>query len=98
MNRPTNFSTIYDYSSATYGIAESSTRSFISTLINMKLIERKTRTLYETNELGRKLTTSNNELDIACCLNREFDFFYEILFERKKEHLTNRELAVTAKE
>lgn len=97
MNRPTEFSTIYDYSSATYGIAESSTRAFISTLINTKLIERKTRTLYETTDLGRKLPTSNFELDIACCLNSTFTFFFEILFELKEEHLTSRELAVTAK-
>lgn len=97
MNHPTEDSTIFEYSTVTYGIAESSTRAFISTLINANFIERKTKTLYETSKLGKRFPTDNFELDFACCLNSRFLFFFEILFELQKEHLTAKELAVTAK-
>lgn len=97
MNTPTELSTIIEYSSATYRIAESSSRAFISTLMNLELIKRKTKTLYEISELGKKFPTDSLEVDFACCMNRQFSFFFEILFELKEEHLTAKKLAVTAK-
>ncbi|GGK09118.1 hypothetical protein GCM10007063_34430 [Lentibacillus kapialis] len=97
MSTPTEFSTITEYSLVTYGVAESSTRAFITTLMNLGFIQRETKTHYKTSELGGKFPTDNFEMDFACCMNSQFSFFFEILFELKEEHLTAKELAVTAK-
>jgi predicted transcriptional regulator len=97
MNNRTEFSTIAKYSSSTFGISESSTRAFISSLINLGFVERKTKTLYQTTELGRRLPTENFEIDFACCINKKFSFTFEILFELHKENLSAKKLAVIAK-
>ncbi|MFC1283876.1 hypothetical protein [Bacillus paralicheniformis] len=97
MNHPTEFSTIAEYSSVTFGISEQSTRSFISSLINLEFIERKTKTLYKATELGNKFPTKNFEIDFASCVNNKFSFVFEILLELQKKELNVKELAVVAK-
>ncbi|WP_397538054.1 restriction endonuclease [Rummeliibacillus pycnus] len=97
MDSPTDFSTIADYSSNTFGISESSARAFISSLINLNFIERKTKTLFQTTKLGGRFPTGNFELDFACCFNHKFSFVFEILFELQKEELSAKQLAVIAK-
>ncbi|MCY7998586.1 hypothetical protein [Bacillus haynesii] len=97
MNNPTELSTIVEYSSATFGISEQSTRSFISSLINLEFIKRKTKTLYETTELGYKFPTKNFEIDFASCINNKFSFVFEILLELQKKELNVKELAAVAK-
>lgn len=97
MDNPTELSTIAEYSSVTFGISESSTRTFISSLINLEVIERKTRTLFQTSELGHKFPTENFEIDFACCINKKFAFVFEILLELEKEELSAKQLAVIAK-
>ncbi|WP_156994760.1 hypothetical protein [Sporolactobacillus inulinus] len=97
MDNPTDFSTIAEYSSVTYGISEQSTRAFISSLINLDFIERKTKTLYQTTELGKKFPTKNFEIDFASCINNKFSFVYDILLELQKKELSVKQLTVMAK-
>ncbi|MBM7554903.1 hypothetical protein [Thalassobacillus pellis] len=97
MNNPTDISTVIEYSSSTFGISESSTRAFISSLVNLDFVERKTKTLFQTSDLGRKFPSDNFELDFACCINHKFNFTFEILEELKKEDLSVKQLAVIGK-
>ncbi|WDH76703.1 restriction endonuclease [Exiguobacterium marinum] len=97
MSTPTDFSTILDYSSITFGISESSTRAFISTLINLNLIERKTKTLYVSTELGKKFPSENFELDFSFCINAKIAFVFEILLELEKKSLSVKDLTVISK-
>lgn len=97
MDNPTDFSTIAEYSSVTFSISEQSTRAFISSLINLEFIERKTKTLFQTTELGKKFTTKNFEIDFACCINNKFAFVFNILLELQKKELSVKQLTVMAK-
>ncbi|MGM0885887.1 MAG: hypothetical protein ACQEW5_02835 [Bacillota bacterium] len=97
MNSPTKISTIIEYSKETYNISESSTRSYISTLINMGFIHRQTKTLFQTKELGNKFMSTISPLDFACCIHRKFNFVFEILNELKADNLDAKSLAVIAK-
>jgi len=97
MNNPTEMSTIVGYSEKTFGIKESSTRSFISNLVNLDLIERKTKVLYQTSELGKRFPTPNPELDFACCIHNKYAFVFELLLELKETPMTTKQLAVIAK-
>ncbi|WP_321433628.1 hypothetical protein [Trichococcus flocculiformis] len=97
MDNPTDISTIAEYSAVTFGISEQSTRAFISSLINLEFIERKTKTLYQTTELGRKFPTKNFEVDFAACINNKFLFVSEILLELQKTEMTVKQLTVIAK-
>ncbi|WP_210611187.1 hypothetical protein [Priestia flexa] len=97
MNNSSEINTIVEYSSITYGISESSTKAFLSTLVHLGLIERKTKTSYQTSKLGRLFPTENFEIDFACCINKKYSFVFEILFELQKEELNAKQLAVIAK-
>lgn len=97
MYKAINLDSIISYSKETYNIADSSTRSFISTLITLDLIERKTKTLYETTELGKKWMESKFQLDFVCCLQTKVLFVLEILKELEKESLSIKKLAAIAK-
>lgn len=97
MDNPTDFSTIAEYSSVTFGISEQSTRAFISSLINLEFIERKTKTLYQTTEIGKKFPTKNFEIDFASCINNKYSFVFEILLELQKKELSVKQLTVMAK-
>lgn len=97
MASPTDFITIAEYSASTFGISESSTRAFISSLVNLDFIERKTKTLYQRSELGSRFPTENFEIDFACCINKKFSFVFEILLELEKEDKSTKQLAIIAK-
>lgn len=97
MNSPTELSIIIEYSRKNYQISESSTRSFISALVNMGFVERKTRTLFQITELGNRFLSTNSTLDFACCIHNKFAFVFEILNELKEKSLDAKSLAVTAK-
>jgi len=97
MKNTAELKTIVEYSSVTYGISESSTKMFISSLIHLGLIERKTKTLYQTTQLGMSFPTENFEMDFACCINKKYSFVFEILFELQKDDLSAKQLAVIAK-
>ncbi|KAB2863580.1 MAG: hypothetical protein F9K39_07595 [Exiguobacterium chiriqhucha] len=97
MNTPTEFSTILEYSSVTFGISESSTRAFISTLINLNFIERQTKTLFTTTNLGKQFPSQNFELDFSFCVHDKVAFVFEILLELEKKNLSVKDLTVISK-
>lgn len=97
MNNSSELSTIVEYSSVTYGISGSSTKAFLSTLVHLGLIERKTKTLYQTSALGKLFPTEHFEMDFACCINKKYSFIFEILYELQNEGLSAKQLAVIAK-
>lgn len=97
MHTPIDMSSVISYSRSTYNIKDSSARSFISTLMGLDMIERKSKILYETTELGRRLMDSKLQLDIVCCLQTKVLFVFEILKELEEESLSIRKLATIAK-
>ncbi|TCI37629.1 hypothetical protein EVJ29_06290 [Exiguobacterium sp. SH4S7] len=97
MNTPTDFATISEYSSVTFGISESSTRAFISTLINFNFIERQTKTLFTTTNLGKQFPSQNFELDFSFCVNDKVTFVFEILLELEKKDLSVKDLTIISK-
>ncbi|WP_158734658.1 restriction endonuclease [Alteribacillus sp. YIM 98480] len=97
MANPTDITKINNYSNETYGIKDSSVNSLLTTLSNLDFIERKTKTQYQTTSLGNKFPTDNFELDFACCVNRKFNFVFEILAELFQEELSLKELSTRGK-
>src|SRR5690606_1994394 len=97
MKQGTELQVILDYSASTFGISETSAKQYLATLIHLGFIERISKTLYKTTELGNLFIKDNNELDFACCVNKKYAFVFEILFELQKKELSTRELAIIAK-
>lgn len=97
MNEPTNISTLAEYSAKTFGISETSTYQFLGTLNHLGFVDRKSKTLYQTNELASLFSIENFNLELACCINKKYSFVFEILFELQKENLSAKQLAITAK-
>ncbi|TMW70905.1 hypothetical protein [Alteribacter natronophilus] len=97
MNTPVELTHILKYSLESYGIAETSTKSFLYNLDFLDLIDRKSKTVYQTNNLGKKLTESSYELDFACIINKKYTFVFEILPHLKESSLSTKQLAVIAK-
>ncbi|MFC4660792.1 hypothetical protein [Oceanobacillus aidingensis] len=97
MANPTDITTINNYSYETYGIKNSSVNSLITTLSNLKFIERKTKTQYQTTSLGKMFPTSSFELDFACCVNYNCNFMFEILAELFQRNLSLKELSARGK-
>lgn len=88
---------IISYSQNTYDIAISSARSFISTLTTLEMVERKTKTLYEATDLGRKWLATKSQLDLLCILQIKVFFIFEMLKELEKNSLSVKGLAAIAK-
>ncbi|MBM7096436.1 hypothetical protein JSY36_11835 [Bacillus sp. H-16] len=98
MHTPVELKKIASYSSESFGISETSTKAFISNLLFLGLIERKSKTIYQTSDLGRELIESNyGDLDLACCINRKYSFVFEILAHLENSILNKKQLAVIAK-
>lgn len=88
---------IFNYSKETLGISDSSANSFITTLVNLDFLDRKTRTLCVASETAKKWLTTKSALDLVFCLHAKILFIFEILYELSKKNLSVKELAVIAK-
>ena len=88
---------IQQYAIENYDIAASSLRSFLTTLSNMNIIERKTNTIYDITGKARKWSESNKILDLLCLMHCKFGFMFEMLAVLKNTSMSYKELAATAK-
>lgn len=85
------------FSKKNYDIAASSLRSFMTTLSNIGMVERKTDTIYASAPLGDKWMESRRILDLVCIFQRNFLFVFELLEELREKSMSYKELAAAAK-
>lgn len=88
---------IQHYAIENYDIAASSLRSFLTTLSNLGIIERKTNTIYDITAEARNLVEKNNIIDLICLMHCQFGFMIELLSVLKNRNMSYKELAATAK-
>ncbi len=88
---------IRKYAEESFNIKNSSLNSFLSTLTTLGLIEKKSRTTYQTSELGIMWNADKREVDFVCCLQAKVCFIFELLFNLQDESKTARSLAAMAK-
>ena len=97
MDNGSSIDDIISYSKEVYGIKASSTDSYISTLTSLGFIDRKSRTVYQASNLGKKWSQDKSPVDFACCVHAKVLFMLEILSELNKKELSPKQLAVIAK-
>lgn len=88
---------IMEYAVENYEIAASSLRSFLTTLTNMNIVERKTATIYDVTDLARMWSEKKQIIDLLCILHRQFGFMFEMLSVLEEKSMSNKELAAVAK-
>ncbi len=98
INQGTEYQKIWKYTEQNYGVAQSSLRSYMTTLSNIGMIERKTDIIYAKTELAALWEEERNIVDLICILQSKFLFIIELLQELEKgEGKTYKELAAAAK-
>lgn len=88
-----DYDTIKTYAMKNYGVAVSSIRSFMTTLVNMDLIKRQTDTLFTLTDIAELWLETGTMIEFLCCIQRNFLFFYELLSELDGQALSFKELA-----
>ena len=88
---------IMEYAEENYAIAQSSLRSFFSTLTNMGIVERKTSTIYDVTEIAKLWSEKKQIIDLICIMHRQFGFMFEMLGVLEGRSMSNKELAAIAK-
>ena len=91
------FDQILEYTIENYDIAASSLRSFLTTLTNMGIIERKSATIYDTTDTAKTWGEKERILDLLCIMHMKFGFMFEMLSVLEHRSMSNKELAATAK-
>lgn len=92
-----NYSAIKTYAMTNYGIAESSVRSFMTTLVNANLIERKTDILFTLTDMAKMWLDTGGMIELICCIHQNFLFVFELLNELNRKALGFKELAAIGK-
>lgn len=70
---------------------------FMTLLMNIGFVERKSKNTYKISELGDQWLEKNNMIDLLCCIHSKFLFVFEILKELEEKSLSAKELVVIAK-
>lgn len=91
------YNSILTFAKNNYDIADSSVRSFMTTLANMELAERKTDVLYGATEIAQLWLQKADRLDLLCIIHSKFKFVFEMLSLLRRANMTYKELAATAK-
>ena len=91
------YETILNYSDTNFGIAQSSLRSFLTTLSNIGMVERKTDRLYMSTELADMWLEKYEIIDLIFILQSKFEFIFELLNYIKDDGKTFKELSAIAK-
>lgn len=89
-----DYDTIKTYAMEKCGIALSSIRSFMSTLVNMNLVKRQTDTLFILTDTANMWMETGTIIEFICCIQRNFLFVFELLNELNGKALSFKELAV----
>ena len=88
---------IREYAAVNHQISASSIRSFMTTLTNMGLVKRQTDDLYVVTEIAEKWLESRSNLELICCIHRNFLYVFEMLHELDGNVMDNKELHAIAK-
>ncbi len=88
-----DYDTIKKYAMGKYGIAVSSIRSFMNTLVNMDFIKRQTDRLFVLTDTAEKWLETSGIIEFVCCIQRNFLFVFELLKELDGKALSFQELA-----
>lgn len=80
-----------------YHISTASSNMFMTLLMNIGFVERKSKNTYKISELGDQWLEKNNMIDLLCCIHSKFLFVFEILKELEEKSLSAKELVVIAK-
>ncbi len=97
INGGKTYDQIKEYAVENYAIAPSSLKSFLSTLSNMDIVERKTATIYDVTGTARLWSEKKQIIDLLCIMHRQFGFMFEMLSVLEEKSMSNKELAAIAK-
>lgn len=97
INGGKSFDQVMDYAEENYAIASSSLKSFLSTLTNMGILERKAATIYDVTDTARLWSEKEQIIDLICIMHRQFGFMFEMLSVLEEKSMSNKELAAIAK-
>lgn len=93
--------TLYDviasYSNANFNLSHSSTKSFLTTLVNMGLIERKDEKTYALSQYGDEWLDKCDVIDLIFIMQGKFAFVFDLLNYIKHDAKTFKELSAIAK-
>lgn len=88
-----DYDAIKKYAIENYGIAVSSIRTFMRTLINMNFVERRTDIFFALTHIAEMWLEKSMMIEFICCIQRNFLFFFELLNELNGKALSFKELA-----
>ena len=88
---------IRNYASENHNVSASSTRSFMTTLTNLGFVKRKTDELYVITNAGENWLASSSNLELICCIHRNFLYVFEMLQELDGKVMDYKELHAVAK-
>lgn len=88
-----DYDAIKRYAMDNHGIAVSSLRSFMNTLINMHFVKRQTDNLFTLTETAELRIETSLAVELICCIQRNFLFVFELLNELNGKALNFKELA-----
>lgn len=97
VNSGVTYENIINYTDKTFGVSQSSLRSFMTTLNNMGLIERKTDILYAQTEIANEWMEKASIIDLLFIFHSKYSFVFELIKCIEEEGKTYKELAAIAK-
>lgn len=97
MNQAISIEEIREYSKINYQIAVSSSNMFLSFLEKIGFVDRISKNMYVTSELGNTWIEKQSPVDLIACLEARYLFVYELLAELRKEPKNAKTLSIIAK-
>lgn len=97
MNQAISIEEIREYSKVNYQIAVSSSNMFLSFLEKIGFVDRISKNMYVTSELGNTWIEKQSPVDLIACLEARYLFVYELLAELRKEPKNAKTLSIIAK-
>lgn len=97
MNQAISIEEIREYSKINYQIAMSSSNMFLSFLEKIGFVDRISKNMYVTSELGNTWIEKQSPVDLIACLEARYLFVYELLAELRKEPKNAKTLSIIAK-
>lgn len=97
MNQAISIEEIREYSKVNYQIAVSSSNMFLSFLEKIGFVDRISKNMYVTSELGNTWLEKQSPVDLIACLDARYLFVYELLAELRKEPKNAKTLSIIAK-
>lgn len=93
----TTYEGIRNYAAENYNVSASSVRSFMTTLTNLGFVKRQTDDLYVITNAAENWLVSSSDLELICCIHRNFLYVFEMLQELDGKVMDYKELHAVAK-